>query len=142
MRKSGPTYIHVDRFGNARLGEATDGLGKGIRSVVDHDVDGTEAFHGGGNESTHVAQRAHMAGDAGGVDAHGSQCLLRFGTRVGLSTRDNHASPGMPEPFGNRAADPASTPGDQRHPPIKAEEPTGVEDLGIILYIASIGTSC
>ena len=73
MRKSGPDNVHVDRFGNARLGEAPDGLGKGIRSVVDHDVDGTEAFHRGGNKSTHIVQRAHVAGDAGSVDAQGSQ---------------------------------------------------------------------
>jgi hypothetical protein len=67
-----------------------------------------------------------MAGDAGSVDAQGSQRLLRLGTRVGLSTRDYHSSPGMPEPFGNRAADPTSTSSDQRHPPVKAEQLSGV----------------
>jgi hypothetical protein len=38
----------------------------------------------------------------------------------------------MPESFGNGAADPTSTSGDQRHPPIKVEETSGVEDVAVI----------
>ncbi len=83
-----------------------------------------------------------MAGDASGIDARRTKCLLGFRTRVGLSTGDNHASPGQPEPFGDCTADSASTPGDQRHPPIKTKEPTHVESFGTTLHLASIGISC
>ena len=82
-----------------------------------------------------------MAGDANGVDTHRTQCLLSVGTGVGLSTRDNHTSAGMPESLGDGAADPASAASDQRHSPIKAEEPTHIDTSGIILHTASTGAS-
>ena len=137
MRKSGPLRLTSIDFVNPGSVKFTNGLGERVRSVVDHDVDGTEAFYGGCDECPHITHGAHMAGDAGGVDAHGTQCRLGVRTRVGLSTRDNDASPGMAESFGDRAADPSSTPSDQRHSPIKAEEPIHVDSFGIILHAAS-----
>jgi hypothetical protein len=47
----------------------------------------------------------------------------------------------MAESFGDCAADPTSTPSDQRHPPIKAEEPIHVDAFGVILHAASASYS-
>ncbi len=137
MRKSGPfTLTSIDLVNPASV-KLPMGSASAFAALLTTTSMRTEAFHGCCDEGTHIAQRAHMAGDASGVDAQRTQCLLGLRTRVGLSTRNNHASPGMPESFGDRAADPASTPSDQRHPPIKAEEPSHVDTFGIVLTAPS-----
>ena len=80
-----------------------------------------------------------MACDTCRVDACRTQLFLGGRARLGLSARDDHASTGLTETFGDGPPDTAGATGDQGYPSVQTEELADIDMFASIHHAGTVG---
>ena len=111
--EDGASKIDLELFVPGLRGELSDGHGEAGCCVVDHNVDATETFDCGGNESIERSDVPHMCGHTECIASpKAAQMGFGLGAGISLAAGHHHIGPRADEPFGDGAADTAGAAGD------------------------------